>query len=719
MSTFYVDLVGGTDTDATKSITGATNANPCVITSASHNYAAGQVIYLSGLAGITQLNNQYYTVANPSPNTYELLGIDTTSGYGIYTSGGISKITGKLIEGATQANPCVITCTVHEFLDDDYVFINDVTGMTELNGRSFKVANKTADTFELSGVDSSGYSAFSSGGDVRRAYLTTQVAIDQNIGSDEVRISKTEAYTQYTSADLTWTRGSRIVTTSSSLVGSFAVGDLIGRDGAAGDGNFETFYRVNGITATTITLGADYYGTTGVDTASVWKVIPFTAGINGQRIIYPLNPVTVSGGWNLETSERDGETWLKHFSRTTSSNIGIYGSENCIYSHLNIVECYMAVSCSGSQTFSNCSFMGYVYTIYLSGELHTLTDCVGMGSGGTSWPTMHNLSNIFCTDCLFLAFTGGRASSCTTGGTTNGGFYFGGSYGVYGSSDISIENATFENNAYGVTGFNNIKVYNCNFINCTYGVRSGSPSISYLIDNCNFSGCDCGFYGTQVNGVIIENSTFTSNLIDIYGDIYTGKIYSYNNVHLTPSNWAYSRTLSTGTMQISNCTIDAPSIAKAFQIIAGSSYAIPQYILQNSFGYCGSYYANGQLTKDSTVFRTAGPSLKFSYNSTKLYNWFDIKMVACYAKSLQSKTFSLYMKRDTTAFTGTIVPSFKLNGARLTTESTITTLTDSWVLYEWTCDGSLITVDGELSLEFSINGNNTAIWIDDFTVTDV
>ena len=69
------------------SITGATNANPCVITSANHGLSNGDKVYISGVSGMTQLNGNVYTVANVATNTFELSGTDS-SAYGAYTSGG-------------------------------------------------------------------------------------------------------------------------------------------------------------------------------------------------------------------------------------------------------------------------------------------------------------------------------------------------------------------------------------------------------------------------------------------------------------------------------------------------------------------------------------------------------------------------------------------------------------------------------------------------------
>jgi hypothetical protein len=81
----------------------------------------------------------------------------------------------KTITGATQANPVVITSASHGFLDGEEVAIASVGGMTDLNGRNFKVNNKTASTFELqtmNGVDldGTGFGAYTSGGTASRVY---------------------------------------------------------------------------------------------------------------------------------------------------------------------------------------------------------------------------------------------------------------------------------------------------------------------------------------------------------------------------------------------------------------------------------------------------------------------------------------------------------------------------------------------------------------------
>lgn len=68
-------------------ITGATNANPCQITSANHNLVTGSVITITGVGGMTQLNGNTYTVTVLNANNFTLNGVNSTL-FGVYTTGG-------------------------------------------------------------------------------------------------------------------------------------------------------------------------------------------------------------------------------------------------------------------------------------------------------------------------------------------------------------------------------------------------------------------------------------------------------------------------------------------------------------------------------------------------------------------------------------------------------------------------------------------------------
>lgn len=75
----------------------------------------------------------------------------------------------RSITGVTKANPAVVTYSGGDaFSEDDNVSLSGILGMTELNGYTGRIqnVNTTANTFELAGVDSTGFTTYTSGGTV-------------------------------------------------------------------------------------------------------------------------------------------------------------------------------------------------------------------------------------------------------------------------------------------------------------------------------------------------------------------------------------------------------------------------------------------------------------------------------------------------------------------------------------------------------------------------
>lgn len=70
--------------------------------------------------------------------------------------------TADTVTAITKANPGVVTATAHGFSDGDYVLLT-VVGMSQVDGRVFRVANSDANTFELEGEDTTAYDTFTSG----------------------------------------------------------------------------------------------------------------------------------------------------------------------------------------------------------------------------------------------------------------------------------------------------------------------------------------------------------------------------------------------------------------------------------------------------------------------------------------------------------------------------------------------------------------------------
>ncbi len=83
---------------------------------------------------------------------------------------GTSTAIEKVISGATKADPCVITATGHGFSNGDKISIRNVVGMFQLNTETaYTIANKSTNTFELDGVDSSAFGNYASGGVATKA----------------------------------------------------------------------------------------------------------------------------------------------------------------------------------------------------------------------------------------------------------------------------------------------------------------------------------------------------------------------------------------------------------------------------------------------------------------------------------------------------------------------------------------------------------------------
>lgn len=79
-------ITGATGTQA---ISAATKANPCVVTASGHAFVVGDVVRISGVVGMTQLNGNDYVVSAIATNTITLKDVDSTD-YGTYVSGGVA-----------------------------------------------------------------------------------------------------------------------------------------------------------------------------------------------------------------------------------------------------------------------------------------------------------------------------------------------------------------------------------------------------------------------------------------------------------------------------------------------------------------------------------------------------------------------------------------------------------------------------------------------------
>ena len=160
-------------------ITGITRASPAVITvSGSHGLVDGDFVTITGVAGMTQINNGSYYIKSTGASTFALYlddslipEVDSIS-WTSYASGGTVESPIKFYEG-------------------DRISISGVGGMTQLNGNRYYAKPLTYKTFELynsydpttdtlsSPVNSTGYTAYTSGGVVNEKFTYNITAITE------------------------------------------------------------------------------------------------------------------------------------------------------------------------------------------------------------------------------------------------------------------------------------------------------------------------------------------------------------------------------------------------------------------------------------------------------------------------------------------------------------------------------------------------------------
>jgi len=691
MATIYVDLINGVD--AIKSITGASKANPCVITSIGHGMTGGETIFTWGIGGMTQINNLTFTVGSVSANYFELAGINS-SAYTTFTVGG--------------------SCTPNGF-----------TPSTPLKN--------------------------------------PQIGCYSN-GILDMRFAKTTpSYILSIPSNVTWTYNSTLLTTNTLLTASLSVGDYIGKTTAAGDGSKETFYRVNTIETSGITLDIPYFGTT--ETVSAIKIQPVVkiGYMSGSSVLFSTNNTTnntFTGGWNLTASPvvQDGETWFGgNIPRTTVNMYGIHtNNTNTVLniSKINIAEVYTAHY--GSTTISdgeikNCTFIGYYQAILrttagfnvqinnnvLISKMATIVQIVyyssiyefynnlfiGSGAYAAMSINYHKVNNNIFFKCS-TAISFSTATPSVLRGINK--FYYCGT-GIHRTSGIihNISSCEFYNCTEGTTNVvGNTVVSSCKFVNCTRGIYTVALGGGVYIKDCDFT--NCGSSSTGIAGILllqnhgseIQNCNFYSCYKGVEVDQYSGDITLRNCNFETPTSVGVHRAAATaGTIYFVDCSIDPASINKYCSITTGYN-TLTQYVLDNSFGMNGMFKGAGSKLTNNTVYRTQPPSLAIGWSTVTTSNITPMKVMSSMINSGVSARYGMYMKTTSPSWSGTIVPQWRLNGGVIKTESTtITAISSNWLPYSWSCLSSIITANGELALEFVPNmGTNYTVIMDDFTV---
>lgn len=83
------EIAAATSYAGTQAITGASKANPCVLTVVAHDFEVGDVTKPSGILGMTELNGKPFIISATTTDSITLRGVDSTN-YGTYVSGGVA-----------------------------------------------------------------------------------------------------------------------------------------------------------------------------------------------------------------------------------------------------------------------------------------------------------------------------------------------------------------------------------------------------------------------------------------------------------------------------------------------------------------------------------------------------------------------------------------------------------------------------------------------------
>ena len=156
---------------AAKSISGITRASPGVVTANGHGLSTDDYVWISGVSGMTQINNRAYKVVRIDANKVSLqyqsganwYALNTSSGYSSYSSGGQIR--------KCMRSDCFVTITSvnHGLSEDEGVQITGVNGMTALNNSSglFEVYERTSKDAFVVPVGGATYADYSNGGAVQ------------------------------------------------------------------------------------------------------------------------------------------------------------------------------------------------------------------------------------------------------------------------------------------------------------------------------------------------------------------------------------------------------------------------------------------------------------------------------------------------------------------------------------------------------------------------
>ena len=247
----------------------------------------------------------------------------------------------KTVTAITKANPGVLTSNSHGFSNGDEIFVDSIGGMIELNGRNYRVANVTTNTFTLTdlfgnAINTTSFTTYTSGGTATEIFETSTPYSEEDLFNVRFAQSADTMFLVHPSYDI------RTLTRTDHNVWTFATLSITGSPSPALSGannrpSVVTFFEQRLVFANTnnnpqtifFSKNGDYDNFTvgtGDNDALIYTIA--SNQVNAIRFLSATRVLTVgtSGGEYVVTTTNDGPltpttTLIRKYSNYGSATV--------------------------------------------------------------------------------------------------------------------------------------------------------------------------------------------------------------------------------------------------------------------------------------------------------------------------------------------------------------------------------------------------------------
>ncbi|MDX9785437.1 MAG: NosD domain-containing protein [Desulfobacterales bacterium] len=493
-------------------------------------------------------------------------------------------------------------------------------------------------------------------------YLTAEKADDiLTGGGDEIRVKKSTIVAL--AGTLTFTNGSDSITTSADLSGVLASGYLISKNSESG--GTEGWWHVSSVTTNTITLSAQYWGTS--QTTSAYYVIPAATddshwdGVKAGAS--KTSRMKISGGWDLSTETRNGYTAVTNSDPNGTIRIS---SDYIELGYFIAVSLYSSNSTYGA--FYVTGSYGYSHDLYASGA--------NLSIGFNLTGRQNIVSDVVC--------TGGEQNFLIAGGDNN---YV---------EDLYCYTSCSTPSSYGNLAFiyssNNI-IKNASIFNSPiYGVVSANSGYVYISNATISNNVSAGVYTQNTGPIYLSDSTISYSTIGISLDA-SSIAYIYD---ITYSN---NSGVDVGIVDISSCPAAVPG---AYEL---TSAGVHKTHFRDAENGTRIYQSNTTEARSGTCINIPAAG-GYVYTPVKIGS---VKITS----AASDITLSVYMRADA-SYSG-FVAMYAIHNGKPVVPYTDKTLTTSYTQQSITVSSADLVVGEYLDLWVGVSGTAGNVYIDDFS----